>query len=593
MIDSLPRITGVLGAASTDRVLLKELKDRAAVLLRHLSVELMLVERETFFMFVIKTTTGQQNPVVVANIDAFTIGVTLEGKAENPETGHFLHCTIDELEGCTFRSDPVGLVNLYRWFGRNDVIFGTSSMQVAALAPDFRLDETGAYEFIVAGYLISDRTFYENIDVLAGGKEWRLNYSTLPRGVEKPWRQFPTQVDLTSDQAVEELVQRTRDAARMVASAGHACCDLTGGYDSRGIASMFLKADVPFSTVVNGDTDLADVRIAGGIAEVFQLDHSHNEKSAFQLPHSLEDITRVLYLTDGEIDFTEYYMTSLIQQRTAAKGWVTVNGSGGEVFRGYWWEGEWPHEGVREEINRDYILKRIMLPDLDFSQFSADFTEIKNHFNIVISNALDKGGEGANNGRKIDALYLHLRMGRWLARYYSSTIKILPCYSPFLFSPVLDIALRVESKTKKRIQFYRRWLQKNHHQLANIPLENGAPAIPCSVSTVWRFWRFPAYLFGKVINKIQRKTISPVGQVAPLTQSFLRIAFDQKNVALFSETSCLVKSLLDSATFEKLSKSTMENAVKIMPSGQFTRIITLELTLREVSRLRDILKAGK
>lgn len=581
--------TGILGAFDPDPTVLFALQKKAAALLDLLSLEVTLVTGDSYFIFLDTTSDTIHSEFPFKNFDTIAVGFTVPSPSSQDSEilGHYLLCDISDPQGCTFRTDPIGSINLYRWVNQHTVIFGTSSIQVASLLPDCKIDETGAYEFLTAGYLFSNRSFYQNVDILKGGMTWTVHSDTPLSQNEVCWWHPPSTGTLSEPDALLQLRNHSTTSAKLISLAGHACCDLTGGYDSRGILAMFLDSDVSFSTTVAGEKNSPDVCIASRIANVFSLDHTHNDSSSFLMPNTLDDIRPVLYLTDGEIDFIEYYFTSIIQQKTAQKNWMTINGSGGEFFRGYWWEGEWPLEGIRKKVNREYLLKRLLQPGLDFSLFKINESDWKSYCHSIISDVLQEAGTDALNVRKIDFLYFRLRMGRWFARYYSSTMKILPCYSPFLLEPMLNIAFSISAKKKKRVRFYRKWLANYNAKLAKIPLENGSPAIPLTLSSAWRFWPFALHIVKKIWQRIKQK-ISPQTkeQQSSLKHSYLKIALKKKGGQCFFDHSSMVKTLLSDETWKQLSTCPPEQIEQLIPSGQLTRLITLELTLREAQKLR-------
>lgn len=589
MKTSQMNITGILGAASCDPLQLERVRRSIDKLVEYGTGPSCLISGNEYIVYVNGCKTvlgGMEND----ESQTFIVGTHYSSGNKHYEVGHFLVFQPKGRQGFSFRTDPVGLINLYRYSDRGVTIFGTSSMQVAALVPHLEHDSIGMQEFLVAGYLFSSRTYYKGIDVVPGGIDWIVEPGEDIKGVEKAWYGHPNLKVYDERGSINELIQATRKAASNIAADGHACCDLTGGYDSRGVASMFLAAGLPFSTVVNGSPALPDVRIAQAISTKFGFDHYHNDTSSFLPPQDYRDIARTIVLTDGEIDVPEYYNTELIHRITAGKGWLTVNGSGGELFRGYWWEGEWPDEGTKRQVEVDYLVKRIMLPHLDFSFFRIAESDIKNYVRQVVKNVTDAVGHDEPSGRRIDMLYLKVRMGRWFARFYSSTQKILPCHSPFLTKPVLDIALGIQPVEKKRVRFYRKWLFANHRQLAIIPLENLAPAIPCTWTSAWHFRHYPAYILRKVLDRLQRKFLpNQAGRLAlsQLEDAFLSIGSRESGSCCFMPP---VKDLLSNGAAEKFERLLGGEDQHIQIS-QFSRVFTLDLTLREVGKLRSMLDA--
>lgn len=582
---------GLLGAVCEEKAKLKKLKLQAENLLNMLGIANMFLTGEKSFVAVLST--NQIDTVRQGTSGRFLVGAVLDPCEGVPENGHFLYLDAEIDKKFFFRTDPVGLVNLYRCRGLGITLFGTSSLQLAVLVPHLSCDETGMYEFLMAGYPISDRTFYAGVSVVPGGVDWLMEHGDEQKYVEKQWYSRPVNADLSAHDAILQLTAIARESAMGVGRSGYPCCDLTGGFDSRGITAMFLAADVPFSTVVNGPKGLQDVRVAAEIAALFDIDHHCNDTDTLPCPDAYSDIRDIILLTDGEIDVPEYYHTASIQRKTASLGWVTVNGSGGELFRGYWWEGEWPSEGTRGSVDVGYLVKRVLLPWQDFSVYKEKEGTLIDHFHSEVKRVTDSVGEGLGmvSGQRIDQLYYKVRLGRWLARYYSSTQKILPCYSPFILKPALEVAFRIDPTAKKRVRFYRQWLAEVNKPLADIKLESGMPATPLSLMNFWKYGGYSLSLARKVYGKVYRTFASGrtvVQEAPPFQRAYFRLMSEEvsKN-GLEPQAEKLLRG-------EMIQKFTGGKNILSQPgmlsAGQVSRILTVNMTFREVSELRAALQ---
>jgi len=85
--------------------------------------------------------------------------------------------------------------------------------------------------------------------------------ATLPQGRISPWWELP-KTELDEQAALTALKQQAKFAATAISKKNIPCCDLTGGYDSRGILAMFLDSRHGVKTVVNGPEGIADVEVA-------------------------------------------------------------------------------------------------------------------------------------------------------------------------------------------------------------------------------------------------------------------------------------------------------------------------------------------
>lgn len=587
---SAKRIIGLLFVASNDPKRLQDLKAKAHLLLEQRGAHFTLHESSWQSLFLLHATTTSSSAPSTEN--SYLQGIHFyRDDPPLPEAGHYLQIILKN-SSLLIRNDPVGLINLYCLLEQDATLFASSSQDLACLTSDFQLDEKGALEFLTAGYPISRRSFYRNISLLPAACEWYLTPENLSKGVEKTWYTIQTQPLLNRAQGIETLNHELTKATAAIGEIGHPRCDLTGGFDSRGILCGFLQADTRFSTVVNGPSKSPDILLAEQIAKRFALDHTHNNSQELELPQSFDDIRAILRLTDGEIEFSEYYNTCQVQQKTAQKEMLTVNGSGGELFRGYWWEGEWPKEGCKTEVNKSYLLKRILLPNQNLSIFKGGSKRIQELLEGEIKQVLGELDEHTLDGQKIDHLYLRMRMERWLARYYSATNQILPCCSPFLSAPVLSIALRLKPVLKKRNQFFRSWLATSKKNLAIIATDNGSPIIPFSLTTAHHYWRYPIKLarkIGKILGHrlgIQQPSPPPL-----LLDRFFQLVFSETPIpAFFDQEKMLSTTLFSHPIVSWKNKNGTDWQALGLPPSQLARIVTLELTLREIEKNRQRVK---
>lgn len=103
-------------------------------------------------------------------------------------------------------------------------------------------------------------------------------------------------------------------------------------------------------------------------------------------------------------------------------------------------------------------------------------------------------------------------MQRWQGRIASSTARIWPCLSPFMFREVMDVALSAPPPIRVRNRLTRRLIEHLDPQLSAIPLDDGTPAMPLRLSTAHHFWPLARKYAIKVIGKAFKR---PAAAIAP------------------------------------------------------------------------------
>ena len=105
-----------------------------------------------------------------------------------------------------------------------------------------------------------------------------------------------------------------------------------------------LSGGVRFSVTVSGPEESADVQISRQLAKLAGLSHSHSCPPPM---FALSDFRDALWLTHGEYDVVDYARILATHRALSGRFDISLNGSFGEVARGYWWELLFPHAGAR------------------------------------------------------------------------------------------------------------------------------------------------------------------------------------------------------------------------------------------------------
>ena len=220
---------------------------------------------------------------------------------------------------------------------------------------------------------------------------------------------------------------------------------------------------------------------------------------------SFDELQKSLALADGEYDLVEYAQIRENHCRLAPQFEISINGSFGEVARGYWWELLLPRLGARGPLDARKVARlRYGAQPFDASIFPpADRLDVIAHFTGVIERT-NAGLDGFPNTFQMDHAYLMMRMQRWQGRIASSTNQIWPCLSPFLFRSVLETMLRTRALLRWRSLLVRKMLARFQPEMAAYPLEHGFPAEPTTWKNFYRFWPLASYFGRKVAGKLAR-----------------------------------------------------------------------------------------
>jgi hypothetical protein len=463
------------------------------------------------------------------------------------------------------------------------IVLSGSSLLLAALRK-CKLDAVGAQEFLNTGVIYEDRTCYQDIRKLAPAMVYGFSTESQAPTQQYYWRAADLAPEsLQGEAAVDALwCQIGRAAKRIAGEFSQPVCDLTGGYDSRAVAACLIAAKVPFATTVFGTSESADVVISRGLAKRLELPHLHSEPLC---SYSFERFLASLPLTDGEYDLVNYVQIREIHEKLSEKFTISINGSFGEVARGYWWELLFPFIGAQRPLNAKKLAAlRYAAQDYDDSLFpSPHRLNMTEHFAGVIERT-NAGLCGFPNTFQMDHAYLMMRMQRWQGRIASSTNQVWPCLSPFMFRPVLETMLQAGSLLRWRSLLVRKMLAKFSPQLASYPLEHGFPAEPVSWRNVHRFAPLGPYFAKKVVGKAARtlgvrRAIAEDSEMTPRLQLWNN---ERVRETLLPGTMKL-SSWLDPSALESFLKRSTQRDFAF--GDQWARLLSLECALRAADRV--------
>ncbi|MBI5085308.1 MAG: hypothetical protein HZB13_12005, partial [Acidobacteria bacterium] len=366
----------------------------------------------------------------------------------------------------------------------------------------------------------------------------------------------------------------------------HPLVDLTGGYDSRLVFAAMLETGRPFTAIVNGPANSRDVMVAKSVASAFAVPLLHGERPDLAADEAWSRAAATIPLTDGEFDALLYFNTMQVHRSSAERFSASVNGSNGEITKGYWYELLFPHTGRTGHFDPRRIAAKRFVFDLEPSPILAA------RFDLSLVDEFAAFLDAANrdiihlpNTALLDNAYLSLRMQYWQGRIASSTLRIWPVTSPFFFRRPMELAMATPGTVRLRLGLTTRLIEALNPRLAAMPLEHGYPAQPIRPSNAHRF---VVPLIQEYWPKVRQRLPFPPARVhgAPELSLPARLA-----------TLPAVRSLLD---FDSMASATLYNPDVFRPWLQacltpgapsslhrLGRVLTIELAARAAARFHS------
>ena len=419
-------------------------------------------------------------------------------------------------------TDRIGLCPAYLRKIGDITLISSHCLLLAALHP-FELDRVGLQEFLLANKLFDSTTLFQGIKKIDAASI--LEYTAKGESCRPYWSIHCD--SRHSKLSTREKVDKFHDALqtimrRLGEKFNSPFVDLTAGWDSRTVI-VAMPGNLPsFSTVTSGATENdEDVRIARQIAEYLRVPHyfdpSFSVSEQFSSERYADYLRRALYVTDGAMSAPLYANTLPTKLQNIARGAdLTINGSGGELYRAYWWE---PAQIYNSDIrhrkfalpggtlyyNKRELARRVMHQQSDLSIFQPDFnTDIYGHL-IELFERVNAPYPSISNIDQIANVYIAHRMGNWLAGYSKATSRLLPCLSPVLMSQTLEIAAQLDFEEKVFCRFLRRFHQSANPDVARIATGYGYSTEEFSLKSLGRMLPSVQNSLADIGTKVVRK----------------------------------------------------------------------------------------
>lgn len=472
-------------------------------------------------------------------------------------------------------TDLVGSQHIFTAAFPGGIAICTSARVLASAvcAGGAAFDPVAVQEFWATGNIYEDRSLWQGVRKL--GPACILTVDGSGKSKQSTYWSF-AEVDgrsLSCREAGAQVGQALGEVMARIAKAyPNPLADVTGGYDSRVTISGFVQKGIAFSGTVSGPADSPDVLVSKQICDALKVPHFHVQP---KLEHSKASLMDALALTDGEFDLFEYSNIAAIHRTHASRGFSTsINGSFGELARGYWWELLFPRLGRMQMLDAHQLsAKRFAAAYYDKEAINASVRlDLVAHLQDAIarSNApfLNKP-----NTTQMDHAYVDLRMQRWQGRIGSSTAHIWPSFTPFMFHSILMPTLNAKPIARWRSLLVRHVLATTTPQLANLALEHGYPATTAKLTNLHRFWPVVGHYLHRVKSKFlpQAAPVTPVRDDAALLEDLGLTQLSDWALA----SSPIFSSQWLQAHIEHIAKRGVNQASK--------RLITLELALKSVT----------
>lgn len=476
-------------------------------------------------------------------------------------------------------TDIIGNSHCY-WRRTNSTLAISGSALLLAALEDFRLDPIAYQEFIATGIIYEDRSLFREVRKFGPGEITRFACTDLRPKTERYWSPAVVAAEsLRGRDATRRVWEEVGGAVRRISKRfPRIVCDLTGGYDSRFSAAAYHAAGTRVAATVSGPPNSGDVRVSKGLAKMAGFEHLYLEAPT---GIAAEQLAKALRLTDGGYELVEYSRIEWVHETLAARFDASANGCLGEVARGNWWEILAPNIGAFQPLDcRMVAAKRYVAKPYDASVFRAgEKVDLVEHFAGVVARSIEDLA-GSTNTMQLDATYILMRMQCWQGRIASSTNRIWPALTAFLFRPVLETLLAVRARDRVNSMLVRRILAEYAPDWANHPLESGCPAAPMTIKNFYRFAPLANYYGKKIAAKLLRGAVWGTPGWMPAERQ--RLWQREEIRELLNPKEMRIANILEPDALSKFLQRAQQQDFAY--DEQWARILSLEITLRTLEQ---------
>jgi asparagine synthase (glutamine-hydrolysing) len=378
----------------------------------------------------------------------------------------------------TLACDRVGSLPIYYASEQGTFVF---SSKLGLLARSGILDPEpdleAAADLFAFSFFLGDSTPFRNIRCLPPGstlvREGRSTEVSSTRGYFQDDRPFRSR-----SRCMDEILARFNEVVRhQVGAVRRTAIGLTGGLDSRAVASAAVKAGLRPASLIHTVPDATDRAIAEKVAESCGFEHAWVAVG----PEGLADhVNPFLDITGGLVGALEpHTLTCLPALCDAAQ--IFVTGIGGEFARAFYWSKEKSLPRGNDALARLLFQKMncVMIDDAISRRIfsSPDLQDARARAAARIARTLEALPSGLSPAARLDLFYLNERLRTLLIVKGTMVVRsAVEVRHPFLDGPLLELIRRTPEDLRRTSALHGHLISRNHPVLTRIPLaKTGEP----------------------------------------------------------------------------------------------------------------------
>ena len=505
--------------------------------------------------------------------------------------GQFAQITYDAAAGqVDVVSDPFGLQAISVAEDADTVCVSTSAL---ALAQHLRSRPSvlGLEVFLLTGPHFGELTSWEGIRRLPPATHLSIRRGE-PSKERVYWR--PSIDAAVSRMTLSEAAHHCTDVAvatfrDRLAQREDACCDLTGGFDSRLATLLLHRAGVRFATTTNGDDDSDDVVLGARVARLAGWPWTQGNLSRDWHERSQAAVAHAVAWGDGQMEATQLAQVLTMQGELRRGSSSLFGGGGGEHWRDYAWQQEVPAGGRTKKVNFERWVNVRYLHPQDLSPLRSNPTPRVRANLLERCRAYAAPFEDLLNSAQLDMLYAYKSMGHFGA-YQSASRGTIHVELPFYFRDAFNAPFSVAPAHRNMHRLMREMIRLLDMPIARLPTTTGGPAEPLSVRNAHRFLPYLQHRGSGIARKLTQRLPGPtIGAIRSSVPATVREARQRQLEELRARTGLEPARMRAGSLYDARGLAQLASSATATTDGWVTlgRIITIELALEAVDSALD------
>jgi len=335
---------------------------------------------------------------------------------------------------------------------------GTSFLEISRLEgfTGADIDPEALVEFFHFGCIYEERTFFPEIRKIEPDAVLCCDPKGNIGSLRKPVADISEPPQRSFDSLMRDFALAVKDEKVSV--------DVTGGADSRLLASALAYYGLPFETATSGRPGFADVEIGARLAKVLGRDFH----PTYHVPNG-SDWEELFFRSDGMFDVTKSHRATQLQHDRKKRGMtMSVSGAAGEAFRETWWLHDFPFYNRRNaRLDRLYNLR--MAPQPLLHGLLADRyrkVSLNQRENLLrrVSKYVVPG-----NTRTYDRIYYYFQLRTWGGTFATSNMSVLKVGIPYVDRDFVRIGYNLPRTQRMLSRFNRKMITKYCRKAAFLP----------------------------------------------------------------------------------------------------------------------------